>query len=168
MKIYGPINHQKMMISGPRNLHYNSALFLDPEIIKMGQFLGQESIRKWWFLGPVWLWIISGSRNCQYDKEILYHKMIEGQLAKQDVSLAERWQTVSLSLTESDDVISCSQKDKMSHNASTKRGHCFKHNSQSVFWQFHLNFNNSSSTAFLFRLSISHTHIQKVMDQMQI
>ena len=31
------------MISGTINLHYDSALFMDPEIVKMGRFLGPES-----------------------------------------------------------------------------------------------------------------------------
>ena len=41
-----------MMISGPRNLHYDSVLFMDSEIVKIGQFPGPEIISKWWFLGP--------------------------------------------------------------------------------------------------------------------
>ena len=42
--IYGPIHRQKIMIYGPINLHYDSALFMDPEIVKMGQFLGPKNI----------------------------------------------------------------------------------------------------------------------------
>ena len=41
-----------MIISVPRNCHYDSADILGPEIFNMRWFLAQEIVQKWWFLGP--------------------------------------------------------------------------------------------------------------------
>ena len=41
-----------MMISGPRNRHYDSADILGPEIFNMRWFLSQEIVKKLWFMSP--------------------------------------------------------------------------------------------------------------------